>query len=147
MIGESVQRAVELAVAAAVEAVPLRLSGGGGDRGRAGGAGELGVGGEAAGVGDLADQLGRGQRAAAAFGPQPRREGGGERGELALEVVDRAGQLADAAQFVARDPDADALLGAGQAPGDAVLPVDADQRAGRDLGLGPEIVQAASADR
>src|SRR3954469_20801413 len=30
---ESVQRAVELAVAAAVEAVPLRSSGGGGDRG------------------------------------------------------------------------------------------------------------------
>src|SRR5204863_7375514 len=33
---ESVQRAVELAVAATVEAVPLGLSGGGGDRGRAG---------------------------------------------------------------------------------------------------------------
>jgi hypothetical protein len=49
--------------------------------------------------------------------------------------------LADAAQFVTRDPDAGALLGAGQAPGDAVLPVGADQCAGRDLGLGPEVVQ------
>jgi hypothetical protein len=65
---ESVQRAVELAVAAAVEAVAVCLSGGGG--GRAGGAGELGVGGEAVSSGDLADQLGRGQRAAAAFGEQ-----------------------------------------------------------------------------
>ena len=92
------------------------LSGGGGDRGRAGGAGELGIGGEAVGAGDLADQLGRGQRAAAAFGEQPRREGGGERRELALEVVDGARQLADAAQFVTGDPDAGALLGARQAP-------------------------------
>jgi hypothetical protein len=34
-----------------------------------------------------------------------------------FEVVDRAGQLADAAQFVTRDADAGALRGAGQAPG------------------------------
>ena len=77
--GEAVQRAVELAVAAVVEAVALGSSGGGGDRRRAGGAGELGVGGEAGDVGDLAEQLGGGQDAAAAFGEQPRRERGDER--------------------------------------------------------------------
>ena len=80
--GEAVQRAVELAVAAAVEAVAVRSSGGGGDRCGAGGAGELGVGGEAVDAGDLAEQLGGGQDAAAAFGEQPRRERGDERGEL-----------------------------------------------------------------
>src|SRR5215217_7371740 len=54
---------------------------------------------------------------AAVSAPQPRsaRNRGARAavraGELALEVVDRARQLADAAQFVARDPDAGALLG------------------------------------
>ena len=45
----------------------------------AGGAGELGVGGEALDAGDLADQLGGGQHAAAALGQQPRRELGDQR--------------------------------------------------------------------
>ena len=141
VIGEAVQRAVELAVAAAVEAVAVRLSGGGGDRGRAGGAGELGVGGEAVGAGDLADQLGRGQRAAAALGEQLRRERCGERGELALEVVDRAvsSRMRRSSSRAIRTR---ALCSArARRRGDAVLPVGADQRARRDLGLGPEVVQ------
>ena len=79
--------------------------------------------------------------AAAAFGEQSRRERGDERGEFGFEVVDGAGELADAAQFVARDPDARALLGARQAAGDARLPAGRGQRARRDLGLGPEVVQ------
>jgi hypothetical protein len=88
---------VELAVAAAVEAVALRSAGGCGDRSRSGAAGELGVAGEASDVGDLAQELGGGQEAAAAFGQQSGRERGDERGELGLEVVDGAGELADAA--------------------------------------------------
>ena len=36
----------------------------------AGGSGELGVGGEAIGAGDLTDELGRGQRPAAALGDE-----------------------------------------------------------------------------
>jgi hypothetical protein len=94
---EAMQGAVELAVAAAVEAVALGSSGGCGDRCRAGGAGELGVAGEAGDAGDLAEQLGGGQDAAAAFGQQSRRERGDERGELGFEVVDGAGEFADAA--------------------------------------------------
>ena len=65
--GEAVQRAVELAVAAAVQAVVGGLTGGRGDRRGAAGARELGVGREAGRAGDLADQLGRGQRPEAAL--------------------------------------------------------------------------------
>ena len=53
--GEAMERAVELAIATAVEAVALGVARGGGDRGAAAGAGELGVGGESVGAGDLAD--------------------------------------------------------------------------------------------
>ena len=60
--GDAVNGGVDLAVAAAVEAVAVGVAGADRDRGDAGGAGELGVGGEAAGAGDLADELGRGQR-------------------------------------------------------------------------------------
>jgi hypothetical protein len=63
--GDDVQGAVELAVAAAVQAVAAAGPGGGGDRCRAGLAGEAGVGGEALGAGGAADQRGGDQRAAA----------------------------------------------------------------------------------
>jgi hypothetical protein len=95
---EAVQRAVELAVAAAVEAVAVGASRGRGDRRRAGDPRQLGVGREASDVGDLADELGRGQDAAAALGEELRRDVGDEDGELTLERIDRSGQLADAAQ-------------------------------------------------
>ena len=57
--GDAVDGGVDLAVAAAVEAVAVGLAGADRDRSDAGGPGELGVGGEAAGAGDLADELGR----------------------------------------------------------------------------------------
>jgi hypothetical protein len=54
---EAVQRAVELAVAAAVEAVAVGASRGRWDRRRAGDPCELGVGRETSDPGDLADEL------------------------------------------------------------------------------------------
>src|SRR3954454_21071729 len=48
-------------------------------------------------VGDLADELGRGQDAAAGFGEQLGRELGDERFEFGLQLVDGAGEFADAA--------------------------------------------------
>ena len=61
---------VDLAVATAVQAMPVGLARADGDQCDAGGAGELGVGGEAVGAGDLADQLGCGQRTEAGLGEQ-----------------------------------------------------------------------------
>jgi hypothetical protein len=80
--GEAVERAIELAVPAAVEAVAVGLTGRGGDRGGPARARELGVGAEAVGAGDLADQLCGGQRTAATLGEQLRRVAGDELGEL-----------------------------------------------------------------
>jgi len=70
---DAVNRGVELAVAAAVQAVAVGLAGADRDRGDAGGAGELGFGAKAAGAGDLAEQLGRGQGPEAGLGEQLRR--------------------------------------------------------------------------
>jgi hypothetical protein len=53
----AVQCGVDLAVAAPVESVALRVARAGGDRRDAGGAGELGRCGEALGAGDLADEV------------------------------------------------------------------------------------------
>jgi hypothetical protein len=89
----------------------------------------------------LSKQLGGHHRAAAAFGEQSRREREDECGELVLELVDRAGALADASQFIAGDPDACALRAAAQTRAEADLPTRGAQRARRELGLGPEIVQ------
>ena len=127
--GQAVQCAVDLAVAAVIEPVALGAPGGGGDGRGAGGAREFGVAGEAGDVGDLAEQLGGGQDAAAAFGEQPRRERGDQGSEFGVEVVDGPGELADAAEFVAGDPDARGLRGAAQARGDARLPACSGQRA------------------
>ena len=63
--GDAMDRRVELAVAAAVEAVAVGLARADRDWCESGGAGELGVAGKAAGAGDLADQLGGRQRPAA----------------------------------------------------------------------------------
>jgi hypothetical protein len=108
---------------------------------------ELGVGGEAADAGDLADQLCGGQHAAAAFGEQLRGQLGDEPGELALERIDRARELADASQLVSGDSHLGDLLGARQPRADAVLPLGMDERARRDLELGPQIVQAPAQGR
>ena len=55
--GDAVDSGVDLAIAAAVQAVSVGLAGADRDRRDAGGPGELGVAGEAAGAGDLADEL------------------------------------------------------------------------------------------
>jgi hypothetical protein len=57
--GDAVQRRVELAVAAAVEALSAGLARADRDGRDAGRAGELGVGGETGDAGDLADEFGR----------------------------------------------------------------------------------------
>jgi hypothetical protein len=88
------------------------------DRCQAGGAGELGLAAEAPGASDLADELGRGQRPDAGLGRQLWRDLGDQLADLGLERVDRLGQLAQAAQLVAGNPDAHRLLGAGQTPAD-----------------------------
>ncbi len=102
-----------------------------GDRGDAGGAGELGVAGEPLGAGDLADELGRGRRAEAGLTEQVRRDLGDQVGDLGFEFVDRLGELADAAQLIARDPDAHRLLGPREPAGDARTPGAMKQRASR----------------
>jgi hypothetical protein len=86
--GEAMKGAVELAVAAGVEAVSDGVARGGWDRGAAAGARELCVRREAVGAGDLADQLGGGQRAAAPLLKQLRRVALDEEGELCLEFAD-----------------------------------------------------------
>jgi hypothetical protein len=60
--GDAVNRGVDLAVAAAGEAVAVGLARTDRDRGQAGGASQHGVSHEALCSGDLADELGRGQR-------------------------------------------------------------------------------------
>src|SRR4051812_30246913 len=139
--GDAVDGGVDLAVAAAVEAVSVGVAGADRDRSDARGAGELGVAGKAAGAGDLANQLGRSQRAEARLSEQLRRDRSDEPGDLSLERLDGLGELADAAQLVAGDADAHRLLRAGEPPRDARRPSAVEQRAARQLELGPEIVQ------
>ena len=93
------------------------------------------------GAGDLADELGGGQRPEAGLGEQVRRDLGDEVGDLGFERLDRLRELADAAQLVAGDADAHRLLGAREPPGDARAPVAVKQRAARQLQFGPEVVQ------
>jgi hypothetical protein len=65
---DSMDRGVDLTVAAPVEPVAVALARTDGDRCQAGGAGELGVAGKAGGARDLADELARGQRPEAGLG-------------------------------------------------------------------------------
>jgi hypothetical protein len=118
-----VQRSVDLAVAAAIEPAALGVARAGRDRCDTGRAGQLGRCGEALGAGDLADELGGGQRPEAGLVEQLRRDLPDELGDLALEGVDRLGELAQAPQLIAGDPDAHRLLSPGQAPGDAGAPL------------------------
>jgi hypothetical protein len=113
----------------------------GGDGRDAGGAGELGRGGEALSAGDLADELGRDERAELGLGEQLRRDPSDELGDVALESRDGVGEVAQAAQLVARDPDAHRLLGAGEASRDPGAPPLRKQCAAGELRFGPEVVQ------
>ena len=56
-----------------------------------------------------------------------------EFGDLAGERLDGVGELAQAAQLVARDPDAHRLLGAGQPSSDLGAPLLREQRAAREM--------------
>jgi hypothetical protein len=76
--GDAVKRRVDLAVAAAVQAVPVGLARADGDRSDAGRPGELGVGGEPLRAGDLADELGSGQGSESGLGEQLRCDLGDE---------------------------------------------------------------------
>jgi len=80
----AVKRGVDLAVAALVESLALRVARAGRDRCDAGGAGQLCRGGEALRAGDLADELGGDQRPEPGLGQQLRRDLGDELGDLAL---------------------------------------------------------------
>ncbi len=97
--------------------------------------------GEAAGAGDLADELGRGQRPEAGLGEQLRRDLGDQAGDLALERLDGLRELADAAQLVAGDADAHRLLGPREPTRDPRRPGAVEQRAAGQSQLGPEVVQ------
>jgi hypothetical protein len=92
---------------------------GGLKRGAAGVARELGVGSKALGTGDLGDQLGGGEPAAAGELEQRRGVRPGAVADLDLEGPLAPGDLADARQQLARDLDLDRLLAPGQAPGDS----------------------------
>ncbi len=70
----------------------------------ASGAGELGVVRGPVDAGDLAEQRGGDQHAAAGLGQQLWRELRDESCELVLDPVDGAGEVADATQLVAGDP-------------------------------------------
>jgi hypothetical protein len=100
------------------QAVAVGVAGADGDRGKAGGARELGIAGEPVGAGDLADELGRGQRTEPGLAEQPRRD----LSDLGLQRLDRVRGLADAAQLVTGDANAHRLLGAREPPGDAGAP-------------------------
>jgi hypothetical protein len=135
-----VQRGVDLAVAAGSRRWRLVL-GADRDRRHAGGARELGLAAEALGAGDLADELGRRERPETGLGEQLRRDPGDEVGDLGLERVDGDGQLAQAAQLVADDPNVHRLLSARETPSDLRGPCLGEQRATEERELGPEVVQ------
>ena len=112
------------------------------DRGDAGGAGELGVVAEASAPAISPTSL------AAVRGPKPgsvSRCGATWATRSAISASSAligVGQLAQAAQLVAGDPDAHRLLGAREAPGDAAcVHFLREQRAAGERELGPEIVQ------
>src|SRR6185437_6602677 len=138
---EAVQREVELAVAAAVEAVTVLASGGGGDGCNAGSSGELRVAFEAVGAGDFGEQLGGCQWAAAGHGHQLRTKLADEQTDLLLELADTARQAADLAHQVAGDPYPRRLRASAQPSQDAVKPYRPIERTGRDRKIVVEIVQ------
>jgi hypothetical protein len=109
---DPVQGAVELAVAAPVEAVPLACSRRCGQWRDARVAGELGVGPEAAGAGDLGDQLGGRERSAAGQLEQLGRLLAHARVELALERVQFTPERRAATHELAREPHPHRLLAA-----------------------------------
>ncbi len=138
---DPVQGAVELAVAAAVEAVALVFAGAGVEWGDAGVASQLGVGSEAGDRADLAEQLRGAQGPAAGKLEQPWRERLRARPQFALELADRAGQAAATSEQVAGGPHLRCLLSAGELPCDPIDPDGAVERAQRHRQGRVELVQ------
>jgi hypothetical protein len=94
--GDAVDGRVDLAIATAIEPVAVGSCRADGDRSDAGGASELGIGGEPFGAGDLADELGGGQRAEAGLGEQVGGDLGDRVGDLGFERLNGLAQFADA---------------------------------------------------
>ena len=128
-------------VAAAVEAVAVGASGGDRDGCAGAGAGEGGVGFEASGAGDLADQFRGYERAHALLGEQLRRGLADQASEFVGQRCNRASELADTADQIAGDPHPDASISASQPAGDLLLSALAGQAPRLDLPFGPEVVQ------
>jgi hypothetical protein len=137
---DAVKRGVDLAVAALVEALSLGVAGAGGDGRDAGGAAS------SAGVakrcaGDPPTSL------AAVSGPNPGWESSCGAIVVTSWAISRSSALMACESSRIRgsssrgDADAHGLLSARQAPGDAWCPTAVEQRAARQLELGPEIVQ------
>jgi hypothetical protein len=139
--GDAVEGAVELAVAAAVEAVALVFAGAGVEGCDAGVAGELGVGWEAVDRADLAEQLRRAQGTATRKLQQPGRQRGRACVELAVELADRAGQCPAAADEVAGDPHLCGLFASRELPAEPVEPDRAVERTKRHRKCRVELVQ------
>ena len=139
--GDAVEGAVELAVAAAVEAMALVFAGAGVEWCDAGVAGELRVCWEAVDRADLAEQLRGAQRTAAGKLQQPGRQCGRACVELAVELADRAGQCPAAADEVACDPHLRRLLAPGELSPEPVEPDRAVERAQRHRKSRVELVQ------
>ena len=144
---DSVQGAVELAVAAAVVPVALVFAAAGVEGCDAGVAGELGVAWEAADGADLAEQLGGAERPAARELERAPSDRARARLEVAVELADRTGQAAAAAEEVTGDPHLRRLLQTGEPAADPVEPHGPVERSQRHLQGRVELVQVASATR
>jgi hypothetical protein len=138
---DSVEGAVELAVAAAVEPVAAVFTGAGFQRRDASVVGELRIALEAFDRAYLAEQLGGAERPLAGQCEQRGRGVLDPRVELAVELEDGAGEVAAAADELARDPYLHRLLGATKATGNTVEPDGAVERARRDRQLRVEVVE------
>ena len=86
-------------------------------------------------------------RTPAALGEQLRSGLGDQLGELVMQSGGGAGELADAADHVARDEDPDRGFGAVKAPGDLDLPGRMHQRLCRDLPFRPQTRSKSSSRR
>ena len=103
--------------------------------------GEFRLGREALDAGDLAEQLRRGERAAADQVEQFGRLRAEKLLKLAIQLVDTAGKLAAAKHELASDPRLDGLLQPREPPRDSVEPDTAIKRARRNTELRIEFVQ------
>src|SRR5215207_3306310 len=117
---DSIEGRVELAVAAAVEAVALDAAGAGLEWCDATMSGELGVALEAADRADLGEQLGGGERTAAGQLEQCRRSLGGPLLVLTVELADRARERAAARDQLAGEAYLQLCWLAGEPAADAI---------------------------